>query len=255
MLRSVRVLVLFVALLLVAAMTSKGEVLGDDPNAADTIYVDSVLSTSATRGFVPIYFFNDEDLGGIEMTLTYDSPEVSVDSFSFVEGRLEAFTLRGANQFTWNSVTVYCFPLADGLIPTGSGLLGKLHFSYVPGIEAQVVKIDTISVVLGDRGFSTVFSSASAVPFKPVFVSGYLDIQPGSCCLGDRGNIDNSPDDAVDISDLLYLVEFMFNSGPAPVCLEEANVDGSTGKDLDISDLLYLVEYMFNQGPPPATCP
>jgi hypothetical protein len=52
-----------------------------------------------------------------------------------------------------------------------------------------------------------------------------------------------------DISDLVYLVDFMFIGGAAPPVLEAANVDGVG--DIDISDLVYIVDYMFNGGPGP----
>ena len=78
-----------------------------------------------------------------------------------------------------------------------------------------------------------------------------------------RGNVDYDPGDEIDISDLVYLVDYMFTSGPPPLCWEEANIDGSGPAnppsdgptDIDISDLVYLVDYMFNSGPPPADCP
>ena len=43
--------------------------------------------------------------------------------------------------------------------------------------------------------------------------------------------------------------------GEAPVCMDEANVDGLD--DIDVSDLLYLVDYMFVNppGPAPVACP
>ena len=80
-----------------------------------------------------------------------------------------------------------------------------------------------------------------------------------ACCMPPiRGNVDYDQGDAIDISDLVYLVDYMFTNGPAPVCWEEANVD-AVGQDdssgLDISDLVHLVDYMFNSGPEPAECP
>ena len=44
----------------------------------------------------------------------------------------------------------------------------------------------------------------------------------------------------------------MFNEGSAIVCEEEADViiDGS----VDIADLVYMVDYMFNEGSPPPAC-
>jgi CubicO group peptidase (beta-lactamase class C family) len=73
------------------------------------------------------------------------------------------------------------------------------------------------------------------------------------CCIGIRGNIDDDTSQVIDISDLVYLVDFMFNSGPEPPCAEEADMDGSGG--VDIADLVYLVDYMFSGDLPPASCP
>lgn len=73
------------------------------------------------------------------------------------------------------------------------------------------------------------------------------------CCVGDRGNLDGDSADEVDISDLVYMVDFMFTGGPAPLCRDEADVEASG--DIDISDLVYLVDYMFTGGAAPGTCP
>ncbi len=73
------------------------------------------------------------------------------------------------------------------------------------------------------------------------------------CCAGMRGNVDGDPADAVDIGDLVYLVEYSFSGGPAPACTEEADVNGDLS--LDIGDLVFLVEYSFSGGPQPLNCP
>lgn len=79
-------------------------------------------------------------------------------------------------------------------------------------------------------------------------------VKGGGCCiLPIRGNVDYDPSDVIDISDLVYLVDYMFNAGPAPVCEDEADITGEGG--IDISDLVYLVDYMFNAGPAPVDCP
>ncbi|MDH4035684.1 MAG: PQQ-binding-like beta-propeller repeat protein, partial [candidate division Zixibacteria bacterium] len=52
-----------------------------------------------------------------------------------------------------------------------------------------------------------------------------------------------------DISDLVYLVDFMFTGGPPPPIFNAADIDASGA--LDISDLVYLVDFMFTGGPPP----
>ena len=77
------------------------------------------------------------------------------------------------------------------------------------------------------------------------------------CCKNIRGNIDNDALDIIDVADLVYYVEFMFElqPGPAPECFEEADVDGTN--EIDVADLVYLVSYIFDipPGPAPVECP
>ena len=71
-------------------------------------------------------------------------------------------------------------------------------------------------------------------------------------CTGDRGNVNGDDDDILDISDLTYLVDYLFGGGEAPPSTKEADVNGDG--TLDISDLTYLVEYFFAGGEPPVPC-
>lgn len=101
-------------------------------------------------------------------------------------------------------------------------------------------------------GTYTVFVS----DFTPTYVTLTLTVTSNpDCCQGMTGNINGSFDDLVDISDLVYLVDYMFTDGPVPPCLEEADIDGSGGSVIDITDLVHIVGYMFEEGPPPADCP
>ncbi len=74
-------------------------------------------------------------------------------------------------------------------------------------------------------------------------------------CCAIRGDVDHSGVLPIDIADLVYLVDYMFNEGPTPVCWGEGDVDGSGVEPIDIADLVYLVDYMFNSGPAPPPCP
>lgn len=251
---NLKIISIILAVLILAAVT-KSQPNGIDPNIRDTISIESMATYSTNNGFVPVYFYNDQTLAGLELTMTYNSLDVMIDSFSFVGGRTENYSLKGADQITSSSITVYTYVLSEELIPSGNGLLGYLHFSFIPGISPQTVTIDTMTITISDREFSTAFSDENANAFSPVIIPGTLSIQSGSCCLGDRGNIDASPDDAVDIVDLVYLVNFMFSEGAAPTCMAEANVDASIDEQVDITDLVTLVNYMFAEGPPLPSCP
>ncbi len=73
------------------------------------------------------------------------------------------------------------------------------------------------------------------------------------CCelVGDVNHEGGDPD----IADLIYLVNYMFQDGPPPICMDEVNIDGLGDPSPDIADLIYLVTYMFQDGPEPAMCP
>jgi hypothetical protein len=60
---------------------------------------------------------------------------------------------------------------------------------------------------------------------------------------------DANGDGVIDISDVVYLLNYLFVNGPAPVPLAagDANCDGV----VDASDLVYLLNYLFVNGPSP----
>jgi hypothetical protein len=70
-----------------------------------------------------------------------------------------------------------------------------------------------------------------------------------SCCLL-RGDVNHSG--GRDISDLTFLVDYLWAGGPLPFCPDEGDVNGSGG--MDISDVTYLVDYLWAGGPLPPDC-
>ncbi len=60
---------------------------------------------------------------------------------------------------------------------------------------------------------------------------------------------DCNDDGNTDVGDMVYLLNFLFQSGALPPCLEacEANADGA----LDLADALTIGNFLFSMGPPP----
>ena len=83
--KNLRILALLLALILLATLSSKGQT---DPGIRDTLRVDSVTAFVSGIGIVPVHFYNDEPLFGLEMTLRHTGAGILVDSFSFVGGRV-----------------------------------------------------------------------------------------------------------------------------------------------------------------------
>ncbi len=79
----------------------------------------------------------------------------------------------------------------------------------------------------------------------------YLYKNEQICCTGTRGNVNNLG--GITVADLTYLVQYLFNSGTAPVCYDEGNVNGLSG--ITVADLVYLVQFLFNGGAQPPNCP
>jgi hypothetical protein len=61
------------------------------------------------------------------------------------------------------------------------------------------------------------------------------------------GDIDD--DDAVNILDILRLIDFLYNQGPPPEPYYIANADGID--PVNILDIAYLINYLYNDGPEP----
>jgi hypothetical protein len=60
---------------------------------------------------------------------------------------------------------------------------------------------------------------------------------------------DANRDEVINVVDVVYLINYIYINGPAPVPLEvgDANSDGV----VDIADVVYLIKYLFITGPPP----
>lgn len=74
------------------------------------------------------------------------------------------------------------------------------------------------------------------------------------CCAGIRGNINGDEEEEITVSDVTYLIAYVFRGGPAPLCGTEANVNGDTEEAINVSDLTYLIAYLWRGGPEPIAC-
>jgi outer membrane protein assembly factor BamB len=135
-------------------------------------------------------------------------------------------------------------PNADS--PVAPGDTADLVILVNPSLLAEGVVVACVQLFSSDPDFF--LNDTTQAP--EIEITMLCDFE--NCCTGFRGNVDYDPGDGIDISDLVYLVDYMFTGGSAPSCTDEADIDGSG--EIDISDLVYLVDYMFNGGPRPPPC-
>lgn len=59
-------------------------------------------------------------------------------------------------------------------------------------------------------------------------------------------------DGAINMGDVIFMIDGVFKCGPAPqpLCIGDANGDGG----YNIGDAIYMISYIFRGGPPPEPC-
>ena len=134
-----------------------------------------------------------------------------------------------------------------------------INDSILPNYNLNNLDVSPYNLKTGANSIQVrLYDPSTKVRYDPSYLltdSFTWDVTFTSCCINIRGNVTNDIEDDIDISDLVMLVDFMFNEGVIPVCLPEANIDGDSQELIDISDLVYLVDYMFNNGVEPPSCP
>lgn len=76
------------------------------------------------------------------------------------------------------------------------------------------------------------------------------------CCVGVVGNTNGDPEEQVDVSDLMYMVNrlFLLTNGDS-YCPAEWNINGDPGGTVDISDITSMVAHLFTTFAPLPSCP
>ncbi|TFH61468.1 MAG: hypothetical protein E4G91_08120 [Candidatus Zixiibacteriota bacterium] len=123
----------------------------------------------------------------------------------------------------------YTWQIVSGDLPYGLGFVG-----------------DTLGILSGTPNycatfFFTVACHDSDTPSKVDTLAVSMTVLPQVYICGDA---DGSR--AIDISDVVYLIAYIFSGGtaPNPIAAGNANCDGG----VDISDVVYLISYIFSGG-------
>lgn len=224
----------------VVADTLFGDSIAYDPDSSLEVYIYTTNYVPLSDVYIPIEFNGDLDID--PYTMTWSTEGLRSEGLSY-QTQTHFNPMAGQVTFRLGNSNGGA-PLA-----AGSGPILKLSLDLDgPAAVGQEAVLD-----LGGYDAS----------HQPRFVSDKLDYTPevrdgivsyASCCVGIRGNIDGDSEELINISDLLYLVSYMFDSGPEPPCMKEANTDGDIFEEISIDDLVYLVNYMFQGGPEPAVC-
>lgn len=202
-------------------------------NPGDVITAQMILSPDGTIKLQYQSFGAGFDLTsntiGTENSTGTDGLQVSLNT-SYIHANL-------AIEFTKPAQWLYVTPLA-GSVPPG---------------ESDTLQLKFVSTDLDTGTYKANVKISSNDPLpqnNPLILPAQLIVSnaPQYLC----GDADGS--DAVNISDAVYLIGYIFSGGPAPDPLAAGDVDCSAA--VNISDAVYLITYIFSGGSAPcAACP
>lgn len=142
-----------------------------DPGMPDTVrLIGSSIPFGTTHFTVPVTLYNDEELGGFNLPITWDSPDIYCDSVSFVGSRAEyvntkLFSIDTTGQMFQAGIIIFF----EAYLPPGDGMIYTAHFSVKPGAVDQVINFDSTFYPPGGNFALTL---ASGLNILPQFIPG-----------------------------------------------------------------------------------
>ena len=126
-----------------------------------------------------------------------------------------------------------------GLTPGSNGLYCRMFYK-VTGPGTLIFRTAVHSTA-GQIGMWRVDNSELLINWPTEGIVGSFEV------FEYRGDVNN--DNRLNISDAVYIVNYLFKGGPSPNPLEtgDINCDG----EVTVSDVIYLINYLFKGGPPP----
>ncbi len=181
---------------------------------------------------------NDDSVGAINLPFNWSGP-AHFDSVTFRE-TVFGDSIRLVTSDTLAQTTLIgLIPLHDPPIPPTQGLFATLCFTLTD--MAGLVQIDSTFIQPINH---LLFTTTQPEGYLPQFTVGDFPILPYW-----PGDV-TFDGELVDVSDVVYLINFVYRDGPAPPHPISADVNGPD-RIIDVEDVVYLINYLFLFGPAP----
>jgi len=135
----------FLGVLICLSFSQVAVAYDDDPGIPDTLRIGYAEVHAGEKAVVPVYFYNDETLGAMQIPLRWLSSDITLDSVSFVGSRVEYLDCKpaGLQESDQQKVIFGAVVFLESYITQGNGLLAKLYFDVPADIAPQVIMLDT----------------------------------------------------------------------------------------------------------------
>ena len=238
--------------------------LSQDPNGEDTLFIDCTppdyYAAESMKVSFDLRFKTDNNGPGNDITSLGIPLLITITNNTKAKARIDTSTTRvfsGTAVQGWDikKVTVS----SNGGSPTFFPMeftLGAVNFSstnlfgpatYILAHLNFVVKDTcTININVGLGETPLCLSTLSSGCYSPRFIKNGCPVS-ATDCVAKAG--DANEDGALDMNDLIFLSNFLFKLGPAPMPLCRGDYNGD--RLVSFSDVFYAINHFFKLGPAP----
>lgn len=189
---------------------------------------------------VPVYANNTITCSQFIIAMRYGdgSAPLTCDSVRFWGTRVEDFPIKNVSVHKTNQTILLTLRNTSNPLEPGDGLLANMYF-----------RLDTTAAIGDTMVIDTAIISGNYLSYSSILGDYVPDFQIGGIYVVEPLWGDANRDGNVSVSDVVYLINYLFKGGPAPnpLNIADANCDG----DISVSDAVYLINYLFKGGPPP----
>jgi hypothetical protein len=280
-----------IMLVIVITRTTSAGIGDPDPwGIVDTVALEMSVDWSNNQVVVEVYCFTDYDIFGSTIGFTWGNSTVDLIMDSAVATDLLT-DVSDYGPFFYESDSILTTNTNErfilGTLSIASGIPGdatgrRLWASYYFTIDWEpydCVIIDTLTFsgsstflydigdgngytpsfynhILEDIDQDEIISGCDNCPnnYNPLQEDSDGDGIGDACCCIVRGDCNLPSDGLVQVDDLSFLVDYLFNEGASPECLEQGDCATPLDGNVFVNDLSYLVYYLFKSGPPPPDC-
>ncbi|MCP4704525.1 MAG: PKD domain-containing protein [candidate division Zixibacteria bacterium] len=188
---------------------------------------------------VPVDYFNIPIEYSAEFSLVYDSFNITGCRTEYFD-KIQELHADGSNNRRYINLSIQDQSLP--ILEPGIGPVLKLYFTVPSSISSGK------SITINVDGYSTDYSDKLPFFDSPFTGDRYSpEIKEGAITILSCGDVDLTG--TVDILDIVFLINNLYKSGPAPNPIELADVNNDVL--INILDIVYLINSIYKSGPVP----